>query len=102
MAHFHFHKYLRFSKRSKALIDKSMIVVAILHPLMTLPQVIKIYSTQSAKDLSLLTWVMYVIFGVIFLLYAVAHRIKPLILTQVLWAFMDGAILIGILLYGKT
>ncbi len=100
MAHFYFHQHLRFSKRSRAIIDKLMVVAAVLHPLMTLPQVIKIYSTQSAKDLSLLTWVMYFMLGLIFLLYALAHKIKPLIVTQVLWGLMDGAIFIGILLYG--
>ena len=100
MAHFFFHQHMRFSKRSKTIIDKLMFGAAVLHPLMTLPQVVKIYSTQSAKDLSLLTWVMYSLLGAIFFLYAVAHKIKPLILTQVLWTVMDGVIIIGILLYG--
>lgn len=99
MSNFYFHKY-RFNKREITTIDKLMTVAAVLHPLMTLPQIVKIYSTQSAHDISLFTWAMYCVLGVIFFLYAVAHNIKPLIVTQVLWALVDGAIIIGILLYG--
>lgn len=78
-----------------------MSVAAVLHPLTAVPQVVKIYTLKQASEFSLLTWATFVAIGVIFLAYAIAHKLKPLILTQVLWFIMDGLILLGIFLYSR-
>jgi hypothetical protein len=41
----------------------------------------------------------FVLVGGVFLAYAVVHRIRPLILTQILWSVNDLLIIGGILLY---
>jgi uncharacterized protein with PQ loop repeat len=87
-------------KRYLNTIDRAMIVVSIIHPLTAVPQAIKIYATHDAKSLSLATWLMFIMIGVVFLIYAVTHKIKPLILNQLIWFAVDVTITIGILLYG--
>lgn len=37
--------------------------------------------------------------AVVFLAYALVHKIKPLIVTQVLWFIVDAVIVLGIFLY---
>ncbi len=76
-----------------------MLGAAVIHPFSSLPQIWKIYTTHDVTSLSLATWLGYSLIGIIFLSYALVHKIKPLILTQALWFGMDGAIILGILLF---
>lgn len=80
-------------------VDKAMVLVAVLHPLMATPQIYAIYSNQSAEDVSLATWVLFSLMGVVFLSYGLIHKLKPIILTQILWLIVDAIIIVGILLY---
>lgn len=77
-----------------------MLVAAILHPLMGIPQIAKIYSTHDASGLSIVTWVAWLTFGLIFMAYGIAHKLRPYILLQTLWLAVDVSIIIGIIIYG--
>lgn len=76
------------------------LVAGILQPLITLPQIIHIYSSQSAADVSLLTWIGYLIFGIIFLIYGIVFRLKPIWVGQIIWVTMQLITVIGIIIYG--
>lgn len=76
-----------------------MIVAAVLHPLTAIPQVYSIYSTHDVSGISLLTWLGFMLLGLVFLAYGILHKIKPFIVTQVLWFIVDFLIVIGVLLY---
>jgi uncharacterized protein with PQ loop repeat len=80
-------------------VDRLMLVVAVVHPLMAVPQVYTIFHNQSSQNVSLLTWSMFTALGTISLTYAVIHRIRPYIITQILWTVVDVFIISGILLY---
>lgn len=96
-----FHLFKRgFSKSEVATIDKAMVAVAVIHPLSALPQVVEIFSTHNASGVSLATWVLFMLIGVIFMLYAIVHNIKPMILNQIIWFMMDFLVVIGVLMYG--
>lgn len=86
-------------KRSHALIDRAMSLAAVVHPLTATPQVVQIYRTHDVHGVSLLTWLGFMCLGAIFLSYGLLHRIKPFIVTQVLWFIMDFLVVIGVLLY---
>ncbi|HEX5456138.1 MAG TPA: PQ-loop domain-containing transporter [Candidatus Saccharimonadales bacterium] len=89
-----------FTKSEKSTIDKAMTIVAVIHPLSALPQVVEIFSTRNASGVSLVTWVLFMLIGVIFMLYALIHNIKPMILNQIIWFIMDFLVVIGVLMYG--
>jgi uncharacterized protein with PQ loop repeat len=93
----HLARYLR--TKGRTVIDDAMGAAAVIHPLTATPQVVQIYSTHHAADVSLLTWLCFMALGVVFLAYAILHKIKPLIVTQVLWFIMDVLIVTGVLLY---
>lgn len=85
--------------KNKARIERFALVAGIVQPLITLPQIIAIYSNQSAQDVSLLTWLGYLFFGVTFLLYGLAFNLKPIWIGQIFWVVMQTITVIGILIY---
>ena len=98
-AQFHFFRFLS-SKKNRTKIDGAMSVAAVIHPLMALPQVYKIYSTQQAGDLSMFMWIAWLLLGTVFLAYGLVHGLKPYILMQILWIIIDVLVISGILIYG--
>lgn len=76
--------------------------VAFISPLSNLPQITKLYSTQVTAGISLQTWIMYFIFGIVPLIYAFANHIKPLIISNALWVIVEIIMIYGILKIGVT
>lgn len=87
------------SKIDKKRVELFALIAGIIQPLITLPQIITIYSNQSAADVSLLTWLGYLLFGIIFLVYGVVFSLKPIWIGQIIWVTMQAIIVFGILLY---
>lgn len=72
------HAHLR--KRKKA-IDASAYIVGVAGNFAVIPQIIKSWSGP-APGLSVITWLLFVFIGLVWLSYAVMHKQKPLILAQ--------------------
>lgn len=79
-------------------IERLMYIVSLAYPLTAVPQIIKVYSTHDVESLALLSWILYIIFGTIFVIYAISEKLKPLIIEGSLWVgiyiLMAGAIVI--------
>ncbi len=84
----------------KKLSEKMALFAGVLQPMMTIPQVYKIYSTQDASGVSLITWVGYALLGLVFLVYGIMHDLKPIWITQIIWFSLQVLVVIGILMYG--
>lgn len=82
-----------------AYVERFALVAGIIQPFITLPQIITIYSRQSAEDVSLLTWLGYLFFGIVFLLYGLVFRLRPIWVGQIIWVTMQIIIVVGILMY---
>lgn len=87
-------------KYSKDKVEHITLIAGILQPLITLPQIVHIYSSQSAQDVSLLTWVGYLLFAFIFLGYGIIFHLRPIIVTQSIWIAMEIGVIMGVILYG--
>ncbi|GIW05786.1 MAG: hypothetical protein KatS3mg060_0591 [Dehalococcoidia bacterium] len=87
------------SSRWQSFVDRGAVVVGIVAPLSTVPQIVQIYSSRSAEDLNLGTWGLFVAFGLFWLLYGAVHRSLPLILTNALWLICYGAVIFGAVVY---
>ena len=87
-------------KKRMALVDKLMMVAATAHPLTALPQVIQIYSTQDVAGVSLQTWLGFMMIGSLYLYYGILHKLKPIILNQILWFIVDILVVAGVLIFG--
>jgi len=85
---------------AKLLIDKLVYAARIAAPILTVPQVLKIWIGKSAAGVSALTWGTYTITAVIWLAYGIAHKNKPIIISYGLWIVLELLIVIGTILYG--
>jgi uncharacterized protein with PQ loop repeat len=84
---------------SKKNVERFALVAGIIQPLITIPQIIKIYGNQSAADVSLLTWLGYLFFGVTFLIYGLVFKLKPIWIGQIIWVAAQLIVVVGILLF---
>ena len=77
--------------------DKFMYVIALIAPVMTIPQLIDVLQGNT-KGVSPLTWGAYAFVSALWCIYGIFHKDKPLILTQFLLLILDGAIFFIVLI----
>jgi len=87
------------SEKLKKIMDKMIYVIVFVGPLFTLPQIYKIFIEQSAAGVSVWTWGTYSLGSLFWLMYGVIHKEKPIIMTNILWGFMNLSVMIGALMY---
>jgi len=80
--------------------DRAIYVIAILGPVMTIPQIIKIWLHKNAAGVSAISWSSYLVIAVFWLIYGFMHKEKPIILANILLIIINIIIVIGTLLYG--
>lgn len=88
----HQKRYVRF-------IDRYVFIVAIGGPLTTIPQIFKIWTSQNAGDISITTWALFIFSASLWLFYGIAHRNKPIIISNTLWVVLEGMVLLGAIIY---
>ena len=84
----------------KRFIDSAVYVIGVAAPIMTLPQVYKIYAFKDAAAISLLTFSANMIFNIFWLFYGFLHKEKPLMIMYAGWFAVNTTIVLGVLLYG--
>lgn len=95
------HQVLITKKVVKAkLVDRATFVVAIVEPLITIPQVLTIFTHHNAAGVSLSTWAGYDVLTVVWLWYAIVHKERVILLYQGLFMIVQTAVVIGCLMYG--
>ena len=81
--------------------EGAMIVIGIVGPFATLPQLVKLYLTHShhASGQSLTTWAMYMILSCLWFIYGVVTRKKAIYLGNGLSAVMNFLMVLGIMIH---
>jgi len=87
-------------KQQKQLVKRSVLAVAVIEPAMTIPQIYEIWVNRQAEGVSSLTWGLYIGAAVIWLLYGIQLKDKPLIISSTLWIITEAAVVVGTLWYG--
>ncbi len=75
--------------------------VAFISPLSATPQIFTIFGKQQASGVSLASWIMYLLIGLITLAYGSFHKLRPIIISQSLWTIIDIVIIVGVIMYGS-
>ena len=105
----HYHKRKRVHKnlekfphpnKWKRFMDKSIFVIGVAGPIMTLPQVFKIWVEKNAAGVSALSWGAFAVLAVFWVIYGFMHKEKPIIITYICWIVVEVLIVIGTILYG--
>ncbi len=87
------------STKTLRTIDQICTVFSVLMPLTAVPQILKLYTTQDASSLSIWMWVLYAITVLPFLAYGIAHKVRHLILLNLLWLVVQIIMIVGIVMY---
>ena len=82
-------------------LDRVIYAVGVIGPLMTIPQLVRIYSLRDASGVSALTWGAYALFDLPWIVYGIVHDERPITFSYVLWFFFNSAVFIGAVLYGN-
>lgn len=93
------HVFGLHNKDFKKLIGKLVLAAAFIGPLLTLPQIVKIFTTKTAEGVSFFTWFAFTILSVVWLIYGVIYKNKPIIIANTLWLIFDGLVSVGALIY---
>ncbi|MBU1019461.1 hypothetical protein KJ764_05845 [Patescibacteria group bacterium] len=83
----------------KNLLDRVILLIGILGPIITMPQLLKIWISQDAGGLSLMTWTTWIFIDSIWILYGFVHKVVPIILSHSAYMLVQTGVVIGILLY---
>ena len=84
----------------KNLMDKFIYVICIFGPVMTIPQILKIWVHKNAAGVSVISWSAYMIVAISWLMYGIVHKERPIIFSNCMWLFLEVFIVSGILVYG--
>jgi uncharacterized protein with PQ loop repeat len=80
-------------------LDKMLIMIAIIAPLMGIPQLWNVFINHDVAGLSFTTWSVWAFFNLFWLVYGFVHKVRPIIITYILWFLVNTSVAIGILLY---
>lgn len=87
--------HFRITKhKQKRAVDSLAYVIAVGGNIAVVPQIIKAWSSD-APGLAVSTWMMFSVCSVIWLVYAVIHKQKPLIVAQIVGLSCNIAVITG-------
>ena len=99
--HAHAHKHLLKNKhRSK--FDNFIYIFAFTTPLFEIPQLVSIVSAKSAGNVSLITWAYLAVSSLAWLIYGVKKKMRPLVVSYILYVIVEFSIVIAILLFNQN
>lgn len=84
----------------KKIVSFMVYASVVLLPVLSLPQLIRIWIERSATGVSPITWFGFALFAVVWIFYGYYHQEKPIFYLNIALLLMDLAIAIGALLYG--
>jgi len=80
-------------------LDNMLLVIAVIGPLVNLPQVIKIFSLKTAAGVSAITFSLFALFDIPWIAYGVVHKEKPIIISYTLWLITNLMVVVGTVVY---
>lgn len=93
-----FHPKHKIKRSDK--IDTLALFVGIIQPLVTLPQIYIVYSTQDASEVSLFMWTGFNVASVVLLLYGLKHKLAPIVWAQILWIMVQTPMMLSVFIFG--
>jgi uncharacterized protein with PQ loop repeat len=81
--------------KNRSLFDRFMLLVAVIEPLSTLPQIYEIWIKGQTVGVSATTWFLYSLAEALWLVYGIKQRDRAIIVASALWAIMELLVAAG-------
>jgi len=105
--HFHIRKRIHQKHETyphpnefKRFMDRAIYIIGIIGPIMTIPQLMKIWVEKNASGVSAISWGAYLFTAIFWLIYGIQHKEKPIIFTYGIWIILEALIVVGTIMYG--
>ncbi|XOU94726.1 MAG: hypothetical protein ACNFW9_01530 [Candidatus Kerfeldbacteria bacterium] len=109
MSIFHLHQRKRFhlprlenfpsERKFTKFLDKVIYAAGIAGPILVIPQAIEVWINKEAAGVSIPSWIGFTVLAIIWLIYGIVHKEKPLILMYTGLIIMDALVVIGAIIY---
>ena len=86
-------------QKYKKQINWITLFMAVVIPMVTVPQLLKIWIEQNATWVSIITWTVYFVNAIIWLLYWIVNNDKKIITMNILLTIINLGIVVGILVF---
>src|SRR6516165_1273733 len=86
--------------RSQTMLRRALGGMSIFTLLMTVPQVLTIWVSHQAAGVSVWSWGAYLLSALLWLWFGIQRRDKNIYLPCVGWIELDGAVIVGAVVYG--
>jgi len=93
------HHFHRLNSKKLTALEMTVIFIASIEPIANIPQIYKIYSTKSAEDFFLWTYVMGITANIAWLIYGIKIKKVPVIWSAIVWMSIHVLMTAGIILY---
>ena len=96
-----YQKYEKYPNKNKLkrVFDKFMFAVALVGPIMGLPQLIKVWTEKNTEGLSSISWSAFFLLSLFWVIYGFLHKDKPIIISSIAWTIIHMLIVIGIIIF---
>jgi uncharacterized protein with PQ loop repeat len=81
-------------------LERVLRALSIVTMLMTVPQVMIVWTGPSVEGVSLVSWLSYLVSACLWLIYGLRRHDKTIYLACIGWILLDAAIVIGVLVRG--
>lgn len=78
--------------------DTLVFFASFAYPLSGLGQAVSVFKGQT-EGVSVASWLSFMLFAMLFLVYGIKHRVVPMIITNAIWIVVDGLVVVGVLLH---
>ena len=93
------HEPFPHPQKLKRVYDKIIFFVACFAPFANIPQLSKVWVEKDVMGVSTLSWSLFSIISLIWLGYGILHREKPIIISNILYFFIQTIIVAGVFIY---
>lgn len=85
----------------RTVFDDGMYLVALVTPVLTIPQLLLIWLQHQTAGVSIVTWGSYAAMSGVWLIYGILHRQRPLIVSQACLFVLDFGVVLGIFIFQR-
>jgi uncharacterized protein with PQ loop repeat len=88
------------SSPSAGSLEKLLGILSVATMLMTVPQVLTIWTGGNADGVSLVSWTAYLLSACLWFVYGIQKHDKTIYLACIGWIFLDAAVVVGVIVHG--
>ncbi|MEX2012778.1 MAG: SemiSWEET family transporter [Candidatus Levyibacteriota bacterium] len=98
MSHTFYNPHKKGKTTKRHLIDIVIYPLAIISPIMTIPQLLEIWTNGDVSGVSFSTWFAYAMVSGVWFVYGVSHKEKPIMISSSSLFILQSLIVVGVLI----